>query len=291
MNPVTFNDKFLRALAVHPESSRVEKLFAQWQVAPLFDYETTWEKEISLTPHGTAIGEIKVAPWPFETFRLAVTERNVPQDENNPHTAFDTYKTHLVVRRRADGEMHMLIFWRTLGFSTRDADAMLHVYTYTKSGGESGCSASIYAPRRGWQTNLGNGAEQAVSIMAGSAVASFGSFIIDAMIPTNQVTEVRPNQPGRSVQWLQARTHYTLITHGHPANNAAVQTLARVTSDNTTELSRLAHNRREHKRTYRHARFTYARGKTITVRAAWIGPKEWMDAGGKQIYKILEPVP
>jgi hypothetical protein len=52
----------------------------------------------------------------------------------------------------------------------------------------------------------------------------------------------------------------------------------------------MAHSRRAHPRTYRHSRFTYARGKTIMVKEAWIGPKEWRDEGGKQIYKILEPV-
>jgi hypothetical protein len=292
MNPVTFNDKFIRAVAVHPESRRIAKVFGNWQIAPLFDYETTWEKEISLTPQGTAVGEIKVMPWPFETFRLAMTERGVPQDENNPNTLFDTYKTHLVARRRDDGEMHLLIFWRTLGFTTRDADAMLHVYTYTSADGvtRGGCSASIYTPRRGWDQNVTDGSADAVSIMAGSAIASLASFLADAMLPTNQLVEVRPNQPNRSVEWLKARTHFTFITHGHPANDQHVVEFARVKSDNTAELSRMAHNRREHQRTYRHARFTYARGKTITVRATWCGPKEWQDEGGRQIYRILEPV-
>jgi hypothetical protein len=288
VNPVTFNDKFLRAIAVHPEARRINKVFDKWSVAPLFDYETTWEKEISLTPKGSALGEIKVMSWPFETFRLAMVERDIPRDETDPNSLKDNYKTHIVARRRDDGEMHLLIFWRNLGISLHECDVMLHVYTYG-GGTSSGASAALYTERRGWREDMTIQSEHVVSTMAGSAVASFCSFVIDAMLPTNQVVEVRPNQPNRSVEWLKARTHFTLITHGHPANRADVQSLARVKSDNSAELTRMAHNRREHKRTYRHARFTYARGKTVTVRATWCGPREWQDEGGRQIYKILEP--
>lgn len=289
MNPVTFNDKFTRALSTHVESKRVSRIFDKWSVAPLFDYETNWDKQIELTPKGAALGEIKSMPWPFETFRLAMVERDVPRDETDPNTLKDTYKTHIVARRRDDGEIHLLIFWRTLGMATpRDGDVMLHVYTY--GGTESaGASAAIHTARHGWRQDMTIQSERAVSTMAGSAVASFASFIIDAMLPSNQLVEVIPNQPNRSVEWLKARTHFTFITHGHPANCADVQSLARVKSDSSAELSRMAHNRREHKRTYKHARFTYARGKTITVRATWCGPKEWMDEGGRQIYRILEP--
>jgi hypothetical protein len=60
--------------------------------------------------------------------------------------------------------------------------------------------------------------------------------------------------------------------------------------DSSAELTRMAHNRRAHQRTLRSERFRYARGKTIWVKATWVGPKEWKDAGGRQIYRILEPV-
>jgi hypothetical protein len=288
MNPVTFNDKFVRALSKHPESKRVLRVFDKWAVAPLFDYETNWEKEIALTPKGTALGEIKVMPWPFSTFRLAMVERDIPRDETDANSIKDNYKTHIVARRRDDGELHLLIFWRNLGISFRECDVMLHVYTYG-GGTSSGASAALYTERAGWREDMTIQNERVVSTMAGSAVASFASFLFDAMLPSNQLVEVIPNQPNRSVEWLKARTHFTFITHGHPANNQHVVEFARVKSDNTAELSRMAHNRREHKRTLKHARFTYARGKTITVRATWCGPKEWQDEGGRQIYRILEP--
>jgi hypothetical protein len=40
MNPVTFNEKFLRAIEAHPESETITQIFGKWQISPLFD-ETT----------------------------------------------------------------------------------------------------------------------------------------------------------------------------------------------------------------------------------------------------------
>jgi hypothetical protein len=73
MNPVTFNEKFVRAIKVHPARAYLEKFFAKWRVAPLFDYETTFDKEVALTPRGVGLADVAAAPWPFETFRLALT--------------------------------------------------------------------------------------------------------------------------------------------------------------------------------------------------------------------------
>lgn len=126
--------------------------------------------------------------------------------------------------------------------------------------------------------------------MSLASIALLGAFSMDVMAPTNHIVQVRPDQPGRSVQWLEQRTHYTLIHHGHPANTKGLTEGQDVTVDQKAELSRMAHSRRAHKRTLRAARFTYARGKTIDVKSAWIGPKEWKEKGSRQIYKILEPV-
>jgi len=116
------------------------------------------------------------------------------------------------------------------------------------------------------------------------------SFGLDCMEPNTHMATVHPADERRSVEWVKARTHYTLITHGHPANRKEVQEGERVKGDATGELTRMAHNRRAHYKTLKHERFRFARGKRIFVKATWIGPKEWADEGGKQIYKILEPV-
>jgi hypothetical protein len=99
MNPVTFNDRFVRALKEHPERAYLEQFFANWQVAPLFDYETTFEKEVALTPQGIGLDDMQHMPWPFETFRLSLVERDVPRNEKDPDSVKDIYKTHLVARR------------------------------------------------------------------------------------------------------------------------------------------------------------------------------------------------
>jgi hypothetical protein len=116
------------------------------------------------------------------------------------------------------------------------------------------------------------------------------TLMADCMLPGNHVVAVHPAQEHRSVEWIKARTHYTLITHGHPANRPTVGHGTRVQNDAQGELTRMAHNRRAHYRTLRHQRYRFARGQRVLVRAAWVGPKEWKDEGGKQIYKILEPV-
>jgi hypothetical protein len=286
MNPITFNDKFIAAIVMHPQSKTIANIFGNWRVAPLFDYETTWEKEVALTPKGVGLSDITEAQWPFETFRLAMTERNIPRDETTTPMIFDTYKTDLVANR-VNGQVHILVAWRRWHDAPQAwAEVMLHIYTHNEHG-EYFPSASIFSPRRGWQHNIN---ESGVSMIAGSAVASFGAFVADAQSPTNHLVEIRPNQPDKSVEWTRARTHFTFITHGHPANQRLVQVWQRVKSDRDEELKRAAHNRKAHKRTLRAARFTYARGQTIDVKATWVGPKEWMDEGGRQIYRILEPV-
>src|SRR5262249_24958220 len=137
--------------------------------------------------------------------------------------------------------------------------------------------------KRGFEAVMGN--------YFNGLLKSVAAFNISANSRNNHVAEVKPDQSNRSVEWLKARTHYTLITHGHPANNPDISHGDKVYVDATKELQRMAHNRRAHQRTLRAARFRYARGKTIWVKATWVGPKEWRDEGGKQIYKILEPVP
>lgn len=281
MNPITFNSRFERAIATHPHSKFLAAILGKWQTAPLFDYETNYDKEIALTPRGVGFDDLIDHPWPFETFRLEMTERDVP-DSTTLTTEREDYKTQLVAHR-SDGRLNLLIFWRD-----SPADIMTHIYTITDSATRGEGRAELYSIKRGWMHS--SIAPEGIMTIAGSAIGSFGAFIEDAMLPSHHLCEVRPNAPGRSVEWTKARTHFTFITHGHPANTSAIAHGARVESDHAAELARSAHNRREHRRTLRHVRFTYSRGKTITVRATWVGPREWQDAGGRQIYRILEPV-
>jgi len=284
MNPITFNDKFARAIAEHPDPAFMRGCFPQWQSAPLFDYETTWVKEIALLRSGMTLAEAFDQPWPFDEFRMALTENDVPYKESVPGIALKRYKSHYVVSRK-NGEFNALICWRD-----DTQQLVVHVFTHSaKPDGSRDTGACLYlAKRGGWVTKVLP--HHMVEDMCGSGLASLSSFILDCSAPTNHIVQVQPNEPSRSVQWLQARTHYTLISHGHPANKKEVQAGACVAVNRTEELQRMAHDRRGHWRTYKHERYTYARGKTRWIKQTWCGPKEWRDAGGKQIYRILEPV-
>ena len=126
------------------------------------------------------------------------------------------------------------------------------------------------------------------SPLSEGALGSFLAFILDSMSPAIHIATVRPDKEGKSVEWTRQRTHYTLISHGHPANIVGLSRGASVKVDRDEEITRMAHNRRAHYRTLRDPRFRFARGKTIFVRATWVGPKEWKEDGSKQIYRILE---
>jgi len=289
MNPITFNDKFAAAIGKHPR--KIAEQFAGWQAAPLFDYETSWDKEQSLLHEPTSLEDVEQLQWPFPTFRLAMVERDVPDNERVDGTPSKDYVSHFVANKRNDGTVALLIWWRNPREKNKYA-IMMHVWTYHMQDGHR-TDASLYVPQHGgWELPV-TMPRDCVSTMAGSAIASLASFLLDCSQPSNHIAEVRPNQPGRSVEWLRARTRHTLITHGHPANSKAVAERECVELDHIAqlaELKRMSGNRRGHWRTYRHERYTYARNSRRWVKQTWCGPKEWMDAGGRQIYKILEPV-
>ena len=282
MNPITFNDPFLKACAQWDPVREMVGL-GDWQASPLFDYETTWEKEREMKKV-TEFGEVAEMDWPFETFRLSLAERDIPFDEHDPSKGSETWRQHYVLRRTPNGVASILIRW--LPVKNMIAGDLIVFLQF--SAREQAAGFSVFDGRR-WTHNPEKMYKSMMTVITNS-VAIIAAFLLDASLPTTHVAEVFPNQQGRSVQWLKARTHYTLIAHGHPANRNTVTEGQRVAADLSSEISRMAHSRRGHKRTYRHERYTYARGSTRWIRATWCGPKIWQDEGGRQIYKILEPV-
>lgn len=103
-------------------------------------------------------------------------------------------------------------------------------------------------------------------------------------VPHNFMAKVTPDKPGKSVEWLRAREHYTVIHRHHAANNAAVKEGTKVYDDK--HLTRLAHSRRAHTKLLTHPKWTHKRGQRIFVKASWVGPQEWKDTAG-QIYTIV----
>jgi hypothetical protein len=76
MNPITFNDKFAVAIGTYP-AGKLSQQFKGWQSAPLFDYETNWDKELTLLQEPTSLADIEDLQWPFAMLRLAMVERDV----------------------------------------------------------------------------------------------------------------------------------------------------------------------------------------------------------------------
>jgi hypothetical protein len=307
MNPVTFNDKIAemtyadiqqRLMGQTPALDKLRELFPKWETSPLFLYdEPSNEAETTAIIKGVENEEC-FEHTPFPVFRLDI---NVGHTDK-PH--FGRYKAKALVANYPDG---LAVFGRV--------DDLLHTEeTYAVKAKSHGLPIWVFVHKVKQEHPGSTNFECSPDFMFGlfnkwkmaddikmpvfremcatylnGLLKSVAAFNLSANAPNNHIAMVQPNQPGRSVEWLKARTHFTLIAHGHPANSASVRTGAKVTVDVEAEIKRLAHNRRGHSRTLRAARFRYARGKTIWVKATWVGPKEWQDAGGRQIYRILEP--
>ena len=317
MNPLTFNHNLKIAMHKHPD--KINKLFCNWENAPLFDYTTSWDRENALLPDKMHIADLISSRWPFNTLRAAITELYVPLHFDDPLSPRTTYRNHFVATKDpATGRFHFLIEVKDIGHDPATLAALAPFLLLITTSFMSSASRLDYTDEEidsNWcftYAHNGKWSKRQLSDQKGilyddtgrrdllrlrpyvqGMLATFTSFIMDTMSPSTFLAEVSPsNGEHRSVEWRKARTHYTLITHGHPANNSQLNNghLPSVKSDKQGELIRMAHDRRAHKRTLRSSRFTYARGKTIDVRACWVGPKEWRDEGGKQIYRILEPV-
>jgi hypothetical protein len=320
MNPLLFNHYLKRAIETLPDYEIHRRMFRDWRNAPLFDYATSWDHEWNVFPEGMNIVQLLQRKWPFDTLRLSLLEAGVPEAALVPQSPRADYHTNFVAAKK-DGDFVLMIEPTTMGherahlrdvwpfylFVTTDKRMHGMRLSYEEDELDAGWGFT-YAIKGKWSRNKlsdrkgilyddeGRRTLLGLRPLVQSMLAAFSTFIADAMTPTNFLAEVRPvdDDNRRSVEWVRARTHYTLITHGHAANRKELldssNGMPTVARDSAGELTRMAHNRRAHKRTYRHSRFTYARGKTIEVRACWVGPKEWRDEGGRQIYKILEPV-
>lgn len=122
-------------------------------------------------------------------------------------------------------------------------------------------------------------------------LALYNSLLVlcyEYLAPHNFRARVTPSAEGKSVEWVRAREHYTVIHRHHSANNAAVKEGQVVTDSKAS--TRLAHSRRAHTRLLTAAKWKFKRGQRVFVRASWVGPKEWKDTAG-QTYQILHELP
>lgn len=104
--------------------------------------------------------------------------------------------------------------------------------------------------------------------------------------PLMQPVRVEPEaRAGKSVEWVRARSYYSVVHRRHAANRKEVLAGA-VVRDNT--LARIAHARRAHVRVLRSAKWGAKQGQTVWVRSAWVGPREWRDAASRQVYRVAD---
>jgi hypothetical protein len=295
MNPVTFNQQFEQMEYEMATEGAPTRIPQNWRTAPLFAYECDYEHEINLLKQTSKETEFRL---PFDVMRLSVIERAkdrgryyaefVIDATDNENIAFMGTVKDLFIdwpdRPHWARVMPLAFQVDNLRWNDREGDdeTVLYKSAFRYAG------VWMRSSRIPW--DMLPAVEEMRKIYVNGAVDALAAFALDAMMPTSHLVKVRPDAPGRSVEWIRARTHYTFISHGHPANNPAITLGARVRTDAAGELIRMAHNRRAHKRQLRSERFRFARGKIIDVRATWVGPKSWCDEGGKQIYKILEPV-
>lgn len=126
---------------------------------------------------------------------------------------------------------------------------------------------------------------QAFSVMAIWSLNAVAVMCYDYLSPSNFVAKVTPAKPGKSVEWIMAREHYTIIHRHHPANSAKMVSGESVRDDDR-HIQRIAHSRRAHTRVLRSERWGAKKGSVIPVRASWVGPAEWRDRAG-QTYRIV----
>ena len=300
MNPVTFNERIYRALAAFKNPAKLGRMESTgWRTSPLFVHESDFDAECDLLDE--RIGEPIFDTMPFYCFRLDITthagaEIYGPNGEKNENahwkaliTKDDSNALTIIAELCDDSHKPLLgqvtpvwlalqdIYWQAKGDDPTDPNKCGYVYTI------------IYGCRGVWLKGE-NGPPDSIKKASRVFMGNLGAFILSANAPSIHTATVSPDAPGRSVEWIKARTHYTLISHGHPANTKGIAHGSEVKSDKACELTRMAGSRRAHWRTYHHERYRFMRGKRRFIKQTWVGPKEWREEGGKQIYRILEPV-
>lgn len=108
-------------------------------------------------------------------------------------------------------------------------------------------------------------------------------LIIDINSPYLHKAICRPNRQGKSVEWVQSRTHYVLLHKNHPANIKGHTGKVSVNAGN--EIKRIAHSRRSHFRLLKSPKFINKVGQRIPVRSTWIGSREFIS--GDSIYTVV----
>lgn len=129
--------------------------------------------------------------------------------------------------------------------------------------------------------------QDALAVMT-NALDSLSYFCSIVNSPGNFLVKVSPSnnaKKGRSVQWIESKSHYIILgrEHGKMMMNNG-------TRDFNGTITRAMHNRRAHKRLLTSDRFRNKRGQSVWVKSSWVGPKEW-EGTDKKVYRVMNFTP
>lgn len=303
MNPVTFNDIFLRFFRKPTDSAtdnrRAAAAFAR---TPLFDYEShdieEKDKDIVrsivfdeegrmclpfaclrayLHPNPEAkpmqFGLADGSRFDLTTGGMKIVAFQGRNPEDNPCTWLLIDAGNLV---GGGGTGFLQCWYRLRSISASSLGGTMDL--------EAG--PAFFDSKRDFR-NVTNAIPSSSLRKISEAMASlFVAFLFDVNLPSNHIAKVSPDKPGKSVQWRESREHYVILDRRHKANSADVKEGQAVEHDEAKNRERISHSRRAHWRTFRHERYKAAKGKRIRIKSLWIGPKVWRDLTGST-YQII----
>jgi hypothetical protein len=283
MNHVTFNDPVKNLTSLYfgdDHEKEVSSLLSRKSFeAPLFEWAgVNNDKIMSLPNDFDIIDALSTEPnlLPFKRFRLFV--KPTPQEALLGMKSRRWWIHHvpsaLTLLHAMDGGDAP--DWKNLLILRNGARTIQTVHSFQ---GEllNRDLLEKYGARPTFQKDL----DEAAQI----AFTQFCWFVREYTSPQNFVASVTPDKKGKSVEWLQTRTHYVLLNRHHPANDKAVMKGAKV-APGEEYIQRRAHSRRAHARILRSPRFRNKVGQTIRVKACWVGPDEWEQFGS--IYRMAK---
>jgi hypothetical protein len=106
-------------------------------------------------------------------------------------------------------------------------------------------------------------------------------FCFAVMNPSSVTLRVKPVAAGKSVQWIESRTHYCIV---HKKQAEVLRHRGGGPSSQTIE--RAAHHRRAHLRRLSADRYKHKKGQLVFVKQSWVGPTEWQGTD-KKIYTVM----
>lgn len=107
------------------------------------------------------------------------------------------------------------------------------------------------------------------------------TLAFETMNPSSVTLRVKPAAQGKSVQWVESRTHYCIL---HKKQAEVLRHRGSGPSNQTIE--RAAHHRRAHLRRLSADRFKHKKGQLVFVKQTWVGPVEWQGTD-KKIYTVI----